>query len=101
MFINSRMATIEKYRDIPGKCRDIPWYSGIFRDIPVYSVIFRHIPWYSGILGFHNAPSTTVQTAKLVFSATKTLPDLTRIYLYQSLSKLLYKHCYNCETIEI
>jgi hypothetical protein len=38
--------------------------------------------------------STTVQTRVQC-------NDLTRIYLYQSLSKLLYKHCYNCETIEI
>jgi hypothetical protein len=65
MFINSRMATIEKYRDVQvysGKMsrysvifRHIPWYSAIFRDIPVYSAKFRYIPWYSGILGFHNA----------------------------------------------
>ena len=48
------------FRYIPGKYRDIPWYSGIFRDIPAYSVIFRHIPWYSGIPGFHNAPWTSV-----------------------------------------
>jgi hypothetical protein len=54
MFINSRMATIEKYRDVQvysGKMsrysvifRLIPWYSGIFRHIPLYSVIFRDIP---------------------------------------------------------
>jgi hypothetical protein len=46
------------FRYIPGKCHDIPPYSGIFRDIPPYSVIFRHIPAYSvysGIPGFHNA----------------------------------------------
>jgi hypothetical protein len=52
MFINIRMATIGKYRNVPvysGKMswysvifRHIPWYSGIFRDIPPYSVIFRH-----------------------------------------------------------
>jgi hypothetical protein len=51
-FINSRMATIGKYCDVPvysGKMswhsvlfRHIPWYSAIFRDIPPYSVIFRH-----------------------------------------------------------
>ena len=29
------------------------------------------------------------QRCKIVFSATRTLPDLMRIYLYQSLSKLL------------
>jgi hypothetical protein len=69
MFINSRMATIVKYRDVQvysGKMswysvifRDIPWYSGIFRDIPPYSVIFRHIPWYSVIFrrsGFSQRP---------------------------------------------
>jgi hypothetical protein len=43
--INSRMANIGKYRDVPvysGKCRYIPAYSAIFRHIPPYSVIFRH-----------------------------------------------------------
>jgi hypothetical protein len=54
MFINSRMATIGKYCDVPvysGKMswysviiRHIPWYSAIFRDIPPYSAIFRDIP---------------------------------------------------------
>jgi hypothetical protein len=46
MFINSRMATIDKYRDIPVYSGKMSWYSAIFRDIPPYS----------GIPGFHNAP---------------------------------------------
>ena len=35
-----------------------------------------------------------------VFNAMRTLPDLTRIYLYQSFIKtaINIKHCYNCET---
>jgi hypothetical protein len=56
MFINSRMATIDKYRDVPVYSGKISWYSAIFRDIPWYSAIFRDIPPYSGIPGFHNAP---------------------------------------------
>jgi hypothetical protein len=55
MFINSRMATIGKYCDVPVYSGKMPWYSVLFRDITPYSVIFRHIPWYSGIPGFHNA----------------------------------------------
>jgi hypothetical protein len=56
MFINSCMATIGKYCDVPVYSGKMSWYSVLFRDIPEYSVIFRHIPWYSGIPGFHNAP---------------------------------------------
>ena len=35
---------IVMFRYIPGKYRDIPWYSVIFRHIPWYSAIFRDIP---------------------------------------------------------
>jgi hypothetical protein len=45
MFINSRVVTIGKYRDVPVYSRKMSWYSGIFRDI-------RDIP------GFHNARQT-------------------------------------------
>ena len=52
------------FRYIPGKCHDIPSYSGIFRDIPAYSVVFRDIPAYSGIPGFHNAPLASYKSSK-------------------------------------
>jgi hypothetical protein len=50
MFINSRMATIGKYRDVPVYSGKMSWYS----------VIFRHIPWYSGI--FRDIPAFRVFT---------------------------------------
>jgi hypothetical protein len=45
MFINSRIATIGKYCDVPVYSGKMSWYSAIFSDIPPYS----------GIPGFHNA----------------------------------------------
>jgi hypothetical protein len=64
MFINSRMATIGKYRDVPVYSGKLSW---IFRDIPPYSVIFRHIPWYSVIFrhsGFSQRPKRAAKYMK-------------------------------------
>ena len=63
MFINSPIATIEKYCDIPVYSGKMSWYSAIFRDIPPYSVIFRHIPWYSAI--FRDIPAFRIFTTPL------------------------------------
>jgi hypothetical protein len=44
MFINSRIANIGKYCDVPVYSGKMSWYSVIFRHIPWYSAIFRDIP---------------------------------------------------------
>jgi hypothetical protein len=45
MFINSRMATIRKYCDVPVYSGKKSWYTVIFRHIPWYSYIHCHIPY--------------------------------------------------------
>jgi hypothetical protein len=101
MFINSRRLPSENivmFRYIPGKCHDIPWYSGIFRDIQAYSVIFRHIPRYSGIPGFHNALLLYVLALMPSYYIWLHMSFVT--FIYQSIDKvILVQLTYSCNYI--
>jgi hypothetical protein len=71
MFINSRIATIGKYCDVPVYSGKMSWYSVIFRHIPRYSAIFRDIPPYSVIFrhsGFSQRPYLIPRFVWIVYS---------------------------------